>query len=458
MVTMTGGPITVLLADDNLIVREGVRALLGIEKDFEVVAVAADYDELIARAEEYVPHVLVTDIRMPPNFQSEGIDAAKEVRKRNPGTGVVILSQYDDPEYAISLLAEGQDGYAYLLKDRVGEGDQLAHAIRTVATGGSALDPKIIEALVRPVSTEGDLTQTEEDLLRMVAEGRPHKRIAAALGTTPAAVAADVEKLFLKIAQGASAGASGALRRLQTLHNAIVDREEVGETLEHMLPEGLSEKLREMGRRVGETERMNVTVLMSDVRGYSTIAEHADPMALAGQLNAHRALLIDAIQAHEGTHMQFTGDGVMAVFGAPFPQEDHADRGVAAAMQMLTTQDELNKEWLKEGLTPFNIGIGLSTGEVAAALLGSSERMEYTLVGDTVNLSSRLQALARPGGQIILSGATYRGMQEPTSVDAQEMEPTIVKGRETPVLAYRIQVVDYVPGLEASAGIEGERV
>jgi adenylate cyclase len=458
MVTMSGGPITVLLADDNLIVREGVRALLGIEKDFEVVAVAADYDELIARAEEHVPHVLVTDIRMPPNFQSEGIDAAKEVRKRNPGTGVVILSQYDDPEYAISLLAEGQDGYAYLLKDRVGEGDQLAHAIRTVATGGSALDPKIIEALVRPVSTEGDLTPAEEELLRMVAEGRPHKRIAAALGTTPAAVAADVEKVFLKIAQGASAGASGALRRLQTLHNAIVDREEVGETLEHMLPEGLSEKLREMGRRVGETERMNVTVLMSDVRGYSTIAEHADPMALAGQLNAHRALLIDAIQAHEGTHMQFTGDGVMAVFGAPFPQEDHADRGVRAALQMLTTQDELNKEWVKEGLTPFNIGIGLSTGEVAAALLGSSERMEYTLVGDTVNLSARLQALARPGGQIILSGATYRGLQEPTSIDAQEMEPTIVKGRETPVLAYRIQVVDYVPALEAGAGIEGERV
>jgi len=292
----------------------------------------------------------------------------------------------------------------------------------------------------------------------MIAEGRPHKLIAAALGTTPAAVAADVEKVFLKIAQGASAGASGALRRLQTLHNAIVDREEVGETLEHMLPEGISEKLRQMGKHVGETERMNVTILMSDVRGYSTIAEYADPMALAGQLNAHRALLIDAIQAHEGTHMQFTGDGVMAVFGAPFPQEDYADRGLAAATQMLMTQNELNKAWVKEGLTPFNLGIGLSTGEVAAALLGSSERMEYTLVGDTVNLSSRLQALARPGGQIILSGATYRTLQTPTSVDAQEMEPTIVKGRETPVLAYRIQVVDYVPPVEAGAGIEGERV
>jgi class 3 adenylate cyclase/DNA-binding CsgD family transcriptional regulator len=342
------------------------------------------------------------------------------------------------------------------LKDRVGEGDQLAHAIRTVATGGSALDPKIIEALVRPVSTEGDLTPAEEELLRMVAEGRPHKRIAAALGTTPAAVAADVEKVFLKIAQGASAGASGALRRLQTLHNAIVEREEVGETLEHMLPEGISEMLREMGHKVGDTERMVVTILMSDVRSYSSIAEHADPMVLAGQLNAHRALLIDAIQAHDGTHMQFTGDGVMAVFGAPFAQEDHADRALHAATQMHVSQAELNKTWLQEGLTPFNLGIGVSTGEVAAALLGSSDRMEYTLVGDTVNLSARLQDLARPGGQIILSGATYRSLQ--TAVDATQMEPTIVKGRETPVLAYRIQVVEFMPGLGAGAGIEGERV
>src|SRR6266566_8645412 len=140
MVIMSGGQITVLLADDNLIVREGVRALLGIEPDFEVVAVAADYDELIARAQEHVPHVLVTDIRMPPNFQSEGIDAAKQVRKRNPGTGVVILSQYDDPEYAVALLAEGSAGYGYLLKDRVAAGSQLVDAIRVVATGGTALD------------------------------------------------------------------------------------------------------------------------------------------------------------------------------------------------------------------------------------------------------------------------------------------------------------------------------
>ena len=122
---MVEGRITVFLADDSVIVREGVRAMLVLESDLEVVGTAADYDELVAGASEAEPQVVVTDIRMPPSFQSEGIEAAKELRKRHPGTGVVVLSQFDEPEYAVSLLGEGAAGYAYLLKDRVAEGDQL---------------------------------------------------------------------------------------------------------------------------------------------------------------------------------------------------------------------------------------------------------------------------------------------------------------------------------------------
>src|SRR3989442_830250 len=114
--------ITVFLADDNLIVREGVRALIGSAGDMEVVGVAGDYDGLVAGAELAAPQVVVTDIRMPPTFQNEGIEAAKQVRKRHPGTGIVVLSQYDEPDYAIALLSEGAAGYAYLLKDRVAEG------------------------------------------------------------------------------------------------------------------------------------------------------------------------------------------------------------------------------------------------------------------------------------------------------------------------------------------------
>src|SRR5580765_8462954 len=184
------GRITVFLADDNVIVREGVRALLAIEPDLEIVGTAGDYDELIAGAEAAAPQVLVTDVRMPPSFQREGIDAAKELRKRHPGTGVVVLSQYDDPEYAISLLAEGSAGYGYLLKDRIAEGDQLVDAVRAVATGGTALDPAIVDALVRPVRTEGALQPAEEALLTQIAEGKPIKAIAVAQGTTPEAVSA----------------------------------------------------------------------------------------------------------------------------------------------------------------------------------------------------------------------------------------------------------------------------
>src|SRR5216683_1265251 len=389
--------IGVFLADDNLIVREGVRALIERHADLRVVGVAADYDEAVAGAATTEPQVLVTDIRMPPSFSREGIDAAKEVRKRHPGTGVVILSQYDDPEYAVSLLAEGSAGYGYLLKDHVAEGNQLVDAIRAVATGGTALDPTIVEALVAPVVPPGGLTRAEEELLSMVAEGKPIKAIAVARRTAPEAIDAEVEAVFVKLAEGVSAGNQGALQRLRLLHQAIVDREEQGETLSRLLPGGLAEKLRRDGHRIGETERVVVTVLMSDIRSYSTIAEHADPSQLAGELNTHRAAMNRAILGEGGTVMQFVGDAVMAVFGAPFAQPDHADHAVAAAAAMHSLQAEINARWASEGLEAFGLGIGLSTGEAAAALLGSEERLEYTLVGDTVNLSQRLQQLAAAG-------------------------------------------------------------
>src|SRR5262245_58502002 len=157
--TVTAGPpkISVFLADDSLLVREGVRALLAAQPDLDVVGVAEDFDSLIEGTERTRPQVLVTDIRMPPSFQNEGIEAAKLVRMRTPGTGVVVLSQYDEPEYAISLLSEGAAGYAYLLKDRVGDGDQLVRAVREVATGGSMLDPAIVNALVAPARGDDEL-------------------------------------------------------------------------------------------------------------------------------------------------------------------------------------------------------------------------------------------------------------------------------------------------------------
>ena len=428
--------ITVLLADDNLLVREGVRALLSIEPDLTVVGVASDHDELVARAGELRPQVVVTDIRMPPSFQDEGIEGAKEVRKRHPGTGVVILSQYDDPEYAIALLDEGAAGYAYLLKDRVSDGNRLARAIREVATGGSMLDPEIVGALVRPVRDDGALSDDEELLLGQLAEGRPVKAIAASMGSTPEAVHDATESLFMSLAKGASAGQESALRRLRMLQQAIVTREEQGETLSRLLPSRLAERLRTDRDALDRTERLEVTVLMSDVRGYSAIAERTDPTVLAGMLNGHRREMNTAILELDGTVMQYVGDAVMAVFGAPFPQDDHADRALAAAAAMHERQELLDETWRDAGLPPFGLGIGLSTGEVAAALLGSEERLEYTVVGDTVNLAQRLQDLARPAGTTVISDATRCA-----STTCPELEPLgmqHVKGREAPVVAHRI--------------------
>jgi adenylate cyclase len=432
----TNRAIDVFLADDNLIVREGVKALIERNADLRVVGVAADYDGVVSGCMGTEPQVLVTDVRMPPSFRREGIDAAKEVRSRFPGTGVVILSQYDDPEYAVSLLAEGSAGYGYLLKDRVAEGTQLADAIRAVATGGTALDPQIVEALVRPVLTPGGLSSAEEQLLSLIAEGRTIKAIAAIRKVPPSVIDAEVEEVFVKLATGVSAGDHTALNRLRMLHQAIVDREEQGETLSRLLPSGLASKLRNASDvRIGETEKVFVTVLMSDIRSYSTIAEHADPSELASQLNTHRAAMNRAILGEGGTVMQFVGDAVMAVFGAPFPQEDHGDRAVAAAAGMHALQSDINASWRAIGLPEFGLGIGLSTGPAAAALLGSEERLEYTLVGDTVNLAQRLQQFAS-AGETVLSAATRDVLSVP--VPAAELPAQLVKGRETPVVAFKI--------------------
>jgi class 3 adenylate cyclase/ActR/RegA family two-component response regulator len=436
MTPAMGATITVLLADDNIIVREGVRAMLARNADIEIVGVADDYDSLVAAATMAAPNVVVSDIRMPPNFQSEGIDACKEIRKRHPGTGVVILSQFDDPDYAIALLSEGAAGYAYLLKDRIAEGDQLVAAIRAVATGGSVLDPSIVDAMLQPAVRKGGLSPHDEALLKMLAEGKPMKAIAVVRKMTPSAVNADVERVFTSLAESASAGAQGAVRRLKMLHEAIVSREEQGESLSRLLPGGVAERLLASGRGIGETERLNVTVVMSDIRGYSTIAEHADPSVLAGQLNRHRAEMNTAIIGEGGTVMQYVGDAVMAVFGAPEPSIDHADRSLLAARAMHRAQQLVNDEWRAVGLPAFEIGIGLSTGDVAAALLGSEQRAEYTVVGDAVNLCQRLQQFAA-NGQTVLSEPTWTALTDPP-VDAERLDEAMVKGRDTPVRPYRI--------------------
>jgi class 3 adenylate cyclase len=354
----------------------------------------------------------------------------------------------------VALLSEGSAGYAYLLKDRIAEDDQLVAAIRTVATGGTTLDPQIVDALMSPVSKDGDLSADDEDLLRQIAEGRTIKAIAIQRNTTPEAMSDAVEGLFLTLAQQASKGTTSALRRLRMLHQAIVDREEQGETLSRLLPGGVAEQVRQGGTAIGESTRLNVTVLMSDIRGYTSIAEHADPAALAAQLNTHRAEMNQAILGHGGTVMQYVGDAVMAVFGAPTPSTDHAQAALGAAEAMHDAQASVNMKWADEGLSSFGLGIGLSTGEVAAALLGSEERLEYTLVGDAVNLCQRLQQFADPG-QIVLSEPTWQALDQPPR-GAERLEEQMVKGRDTPIAPWRITCGSWLT--PESSGLAGAQL
>ena len=197
-------PIRLVLAEDHYLVREGVRSLLDAEPGIEVAAVCGDLDSLLEAVDRERPDVVVTDIRMPPGHSDEGIQAAMRLRDTNPGIGVVVLSQYATPTYALALLDSGSRGRAYVLKERVHEADQLVGAIRAVAAGGSLIDPKVVDGLVaeraRPASSPlAELTVRERDVLRMMAEGRNNAAIAEELVLTERSVEKVINSLFMKL-------------------------------------------------------------------------------------------------------------------------------------------------------------------------------------------------------------------------------------------------------------------
>jgi DNA-binding NarL/FixJ family response regulator len=197
-------PIRVVLADDHYLVREGVRRLLEAEPELEVAAVCEDLDSLLDTVNADPPDVVVTDIRMPPGEADEGIQAAEELRKSHPQVGVVVLSQYANPSYALALLDGGSERRAYLLKERVEDVEQLVGAIRAVADGGSVIDPKVVDALVAEGARSEDsplseLTPRERDVLREMAEGKNNAAIAESLFLTERSVEKVIHSIFLKL-------------------------------------------------------------------------------------------------------------------------------------------------------------------------------------------------------------------------------------------------------------------
>jgi DNA-binding NarL/FixJ family response regulator len=192
--------VRVVLAEDAYLVREGVRRLLETQPDIEVVAVCGTLDELLATVAADPPDVVLTDIRMPPTGTDEGIRAAEQLRESHPDVGVVVLSHYVEPGYALALLERGTAGRAYLLKERVENVEQLTASIRTVAEGGSAIDPRVVEALVAGKQSQlHDLTPRERDVLREMAEGKNNAAIAGSLFLSERSVEKVIHSIFLKL-------------------------------------------------------------------------------------------------------------------------------------------------------------------------------------------------------------------------------------------------------------------
>ena len=196
--------IRVVLAEDSYLVREGLEQVLAAAPGVEVVATCVDFDSLLAAVDAERPDVVVTDIRMPPTETDEGIRAATVLRETRPEVGVVVLSQHDDPSYALALLESGSEGRAYLLKERVNDGGQLSTAVEAVSRGGSVIDSKIVEALVRARSAAdssplAELTSREREVLAEIAQGKSNSAIADSLVLTKRAVEKHINSIFLKL-------------------------------------------------------------------------------------------------------------------------------------------------------------------------------------------------------------------------------------------------------------------
>ena len=192
----------VVLAEDHLIIREGLQALLSVAPEVDLVQTCSTYDELMAAVEEHTPDVVLTDIRMPPGMSDEGIRAASALRESHPDMGVLVLSQHDDPEFVMALLADGSQGRGYLLKERTADREQLVRALVEVAAGGSVIDPKVVEVLVRrnrDASPLDALTERERAVLAEMATGAGNAAIASALVLTVRSVEKYINGIFSKL-------------------------------------------------------------------------------------------------------------------------------------------------------------------------------------------------------------------------------------------------------------------
>jgi class 3 adenylate cyclase len=234
---------------------------------------------------------------------------------------------------------------------------------------------------------------------------------------------------------GGGSGGAGLVDEFKRLHAAVVEQTESRRTLASYVPQGLADRLAAHPEAAIEPQEVEVTVLFSDIRGFSTLAERLGAREVASIVGRHLSAMAEVVAEHGGTIDKFQGDAVMAVFGAPAPLPDHAERALRCAIAMQARQGELNAAgWEVAGMSAMGVGIGVNTGPVIAGTVGGAGRLEYTVVGDAVNVASRLQGEAE-GGEIVASASTVAAA---SAVPCEPIGSRHVKGREEAVEVFRV--------------------
>jgi class 3 adenylate cyclase len=293
------------------------------------------------------------------------------------------------------------------------------------------MDPKVVDALVHREAGAAGLSPHEQELLNLMNTGCSYDEMAVRLGIPPTAVDHEVSRVLAKLAEAASRGVEVAISELRKLHSVLVQKEKNTVALsQYLSPQVAKSVVTEASLKPTNVE---VSVVFTDIRGFTTLSEITEVATLGMLLNEHLTAMSELVMTHEGIVDKFIGDAVMAVFGAPTALDGHARKAVECAQAMIARQDELNARWATEGHPPFGVGIGVNTGKAMAGAVGGA-KLEYTVVGDAVNVAQRLNSLAGPR-EIVASEETVNAAGLP-SADA---ETVTVKGREKPVRVVRIR-------------------
>lgn len=359
------------MAEDSPLLRAGLAQLLSADPGVDLLAVAADLDELLAAVDEHRPDVVLSDVRMPPTGTDEGVRAAEQLRLAHPGVGVLLLSQYDEPACARRLLEAGASGRGYLLKDRVAEPAQLVAALRTVATGGSVVDPVVVDGLLRRRDEARQMTSVQRQVLLEMAKGNDEASIARLLGVPPAAITAEVASLtvLLGVADVAGVGAASAV---------------------------LSELLAvpAFGGRLA-------TVVFTDIVGSTEVLGKVGDVAWEQLLRQHDAQTAEQVLRRGGSVTSRAGDGMLALFPS-------AASAVQAAHAMVEQVSRLGLQ----------LRVGLHAGEVQVDRNGAS--------GIAIHVGARVLDACGPG-QVLMT-STVADLLAGSSVEVVERGRQALRG------------------------------